>query len=319
MGKNTQEKNIEELLNSLIEETIGLSSEFQVKLLTSVIVVLLLWLTRRLVLNILRRLYQQNIRTHYQSRKASGYIIFVTGLFLIGWIWLEGVTSLVTFLGLASAGLVIALKDLLIDLAGWFFIVWRQPFVVGDRIQLGEFSGDVIDIRPFQFTLLEIGNWVYADQSTGRVIHIPNGQVFKEPQASYTQGFQYLWDELPVMITFESNWRKAKDILLEIAMTHVGHLSDSARANVEQAAQRYLIFYSKLTPIVYTSVVQSGVLLTIRYLSEPRRRRGNAQAIWEDVLQRFAECDDIAFAYPTQRFYVAPSEQTPPRSPSLDL
>ncbi len=69
-----------------------------------------------------------------------------------------------------------------------------------------------------------------------------------------------------------------------------------------------MIFYRKLTPIVYTSVEDSGVLLTIRYLCIPHDRRGSAQEIWEDILTRFAECDDIDFAYPTQRFYYNTSE-----------
>ncbi|HAW79639.1 MAG TPA: mechanosensitive ion channel protein MscS, partial [Balneola sp.] len=68
------------------------------------------------------------------------------------------------YFGLLSAGLAIALKDPVTDLAAWMFIIWRKPFDVGDRIELGKSKGDVIDIRPFKFTILEIGNWVDADQ-----------------------------------------------------------------------------------------------------------------------------------------------------------
>ena len=64
-----------------------------------------------------------------------------------------------------------------------------------------------------------------------------------------------------------------------------------------------MILYSRLTPIVYTSVQDSGVMLTIRYLCEPQRRRDSEQAIWEDVLKEFSQRADIDFAYPTQRFY----------------
>jgi len=64
-----------------------------------------------------------------------------------------------------------------------------------------------------------------------------------------------------------------------------------------------MIFYSKLTPTVYTSVRDCGVLLTIRYLCDPRRRRSTEESIWEDILHAFADNDDIDFAYPTQRFY----------------
>ena len=81
-------------------------------------------------------------------------------------------------------------------------------------------AGDVIDIRLFQFSINEIGNWVDADQSTGRIIHIPNGIVFTEPQANYTAGFQYIWNEIPVLVTFESDWKKAKQILTDIVNHH---------------------------------------------------------------------------------------------------
>ena len=211
--------------------------------------------------------------------------------------------SLSTYLGLLSAGLAIALKDPLVNLAGWAFIIWQRPIEVGDRIQVGEYRGDVIDQRIFMFTLMEIGNWVDAEQSTGRIIHIPNGKVFNDALANYSKGFQYIWNEIPVLITFESNWKKAKSILTKIIDKHAQSLSETARQKVRRAARKFMIFYTTLTPTVYTCVKDCGIMLTMRYLCEPRQRRTNDQAIWEDVLEEFAKCDDIDFAYPTQRFY----------------
>ena len=117
------------------------------------------------------------------------------------------------------------------------------------------------------------------------------------------KGFEYIWDEIPVLITFESNWKKAKLCLLEIADKHALHLSQEAEKRVRKAAKKFMIFYSKLTPTVYTSVRDCGVLLTIRFLCTPRQRRGTEQALWEDILEKFSQCPDIDFAYPTQRFY----------------
>ncbi len=65
-----------------------------------------------------------------------------------------------------------------------------------------------------------------------------------------------------------------------------------------------MIYVGKLTPIVYTSVKESGVVLTIRYICNPRRRRGSEQQIWEDILHAFKKCKDIDFAYPTERRFV---------------
>ena len=245
----------------------------------------------------------KNIKIRYRWRKLSAYIAFTLIALQIGRIWIKGFQSVATFLGLLSAGLAIASKNLLGNLAGWAFILWRRPFEVGDRIQIGDKAGDVIDLRIFQFTLLEIGNWVDAEQTTGRVVHIPNGKVFTEPQDNYHKGFQYIWNEIPVLITFESNWEKAKGILHEIGNKQAEHLSASAEQQVKEASKKFMIFYSKLTPTVYTSVKDYGVLLTIRYICEPRRRRDSEQAIWEDILKTFSAAPDIDFAYPTQRFY----------------
>src|SRR3989441_12525050 len=136
--------------------------------------------------------------------------------------------------------------------------------------------------RLLQFTLNEIGNWVNADQSSGRIIHIPNGKVFTEPVANYDKGFKYIWNEVPVLVTFESDWRQAKEILTRIAFKHAAHLTAQAEQDLLSASRQYLINYTKLTPIVYTRVVDSGVELTVRYLIEPRKRRGTEHAIWEE-------------------------------------
>jgi len=289
-------------LMALIQDTIGFSPEVQTKIFASLMITLVLWILYSLIIKIVWR-RTENVRTLYSWRKTSGYIVIVLGVFLIGRLWLSGFQSIATYLGLLSAGIAIALKDVVSNFAGWLFIISRRPFSVGDRIQIGNHAGDVIDTRFFQFTLMEIGNWVNADQSTGRIIHIPNGMVLSEVLANYSKGFYYIWNEIPVLITFESNWQEAKKILQKIADKDAEQLSKAAEKRVKEASKKFMILYSRLTPIVYTSVRDSGVLLTIRYLCEPQRRRDSEQAIWEDVLKEFVGHEDIDFAYPTQRFY----------------
>lgn len=247
--------------------------------------------------------YIKDIRSQYFTRKRIDYILFATTSFFIFRLWILDIGSLGTFLGLLSAGIAVALKDPLMNLAGWMFILWRKPFTVGDRIQIGPHKGDVIDIRAFQFTLLEIENWVKAEQSTGRVIHIPNSRVLTEMIANYTQSFEFIWNEIPVLITFESNYKKAKELLLKIAKRHAEHLSNEAEKKLKEAAKKYMIIYTKFTPIVYTRVENSGILLTIRYLCSPRKRRISESNIWEEILDMIATEKDIELAYPTIRYY----------------
>jgi len=291
-----------EVIIKWIHKNIGLSPETQMKVFLLLLISLILWVLYFLI-NWLVWRQTEDVRTRYRWKKTSGYILIILGLFIIIRLWFRGFESLATYLGLLSAGLAIALRDLVSDLAGWLFIIGRRPFSVGDRIQIGNFAGDVVDIRAFQFTLMEIGNWVDADQSTGRVIHIPNGMILREVLANYSKGFYYIWNEIPVLITFESDWQKAKKILQKIAEKDSERLSKAAEKKIKEASKKYMILYSKLTPIVYTSVKESGVLLTIRYLCEPQSRRGSEQKIWEDILKEFALQKDIQLAYPTQRFY----------------
>lgn len=268
----------------------------------TLIVILGLWLVRLIAIRLINRKIGDD-KIQYKWRKNLTYVTGFLALFIIGSIWSEGFKSFSTFLGLLSAGLAIALKDPVSDFAGWMFILWRKPLEVGDRIQLGEVKGDVIDIRLFKFTVLEIGNWVQADQSTGRVVHVPNHKVFTDSLANYTSDFEFIWNEIEVLVTFESDWKKAKDILQEIADKHLKDFVEHAEQQVKRATKSYLIHYRHLTPIVYTDVKESGVNLTIRHLTDPRKRRKIGQVIWEDILDRFDEHENIELAYPTMRIY----------------
>ena len=286
----------------IIQREIGLSPTNQRKILISISIIILIWVLRYLILKLVWR-QTEDARIRYQWKRSIGFIISMVAVILISSVWISAFARFGAFLGLLSAGLAIALKDPLTNIAGWLFISTRKPFSVGDRVQIGGDIGDVIDIRFFQFSLLEVGNWVQADQSTGRIIHIPNGKVFLQAQANYSKGFQYIWNEIPVLITFESNWELTKTILEKIINKHAEHLTKTVEKEIKEATKKYLITYFHLTPIVYTSVKDSGVLLTIRYLCGFRKRRTSEHDIWEDILKEFAKNKDIEFAYPTTRFF----------------
>ncbi len=295
-------------------ENAGLSFALQGRLLRTLMIVGGLWLVHRLALALLYR-RAQDPWVRYKWRKTISYAALLLGLLLIGVTWIERAGSLATYLGLFSAGLAIALKDIVANLAGWAFISWSRPFEVGDRVQIGSHAGDVIDLHPLQFTLNEIGNWVAADQSTGRIIHVPNGRVLSEPLANYDKGFRYIWNEIPVTVTFESNWKKAKEILEAVAARHAEHLTDQLERDLLEASRQYLIAYTKLTPIVYTKGASDGVCLTLRYLIRSRFRRGSENAIWQDVLEEFAAAPDIDLAHQTPkqvRLVIEGKPTTPP-------
>jgi small-conductance mechanosensitive channel len=275
--------------------------------LLSVVVVAVLWAVREVVLWIVRW-RTRDVRTRYRWRRTSGYVTSALVVIALFRIWLGALGSLATFLGLLTAGLAIALRDPLVNLAGWVFIVWKRPFVAGDRITIRTHMGDVIDQRVFQFTLMEVGTETGAEQSTGRLIHVPNGWVFMDSVTNHTRGFPYVWNEVALRVTFESDWRAARRLLESVAAEHANPLSEDAERALRRAAQEFLIFYTSLTPAVYTTVREWGVELTLRYLVEPRRVRGSEHEIWEAILDAMAAEERVDFAYPTSRVVRAPEE-----------
>ena len=272
----------------------------QWKAIQSVVLIVAVVVVRWIVIRIIHRRIEDP-EVWYRTRKIATYTATVIIVITLLRIWLIEFENLATFLGLLSAGVAIALSDVLKNLAGWVYILARRPFRVGDRIEIGEHSGDVIDVRVFRFSILEIGNWVHADQSTGRIIHIPNGIVFTSPVANFTEGFSFIWHEIPFLITFESDWKRAEAVFSGILTEVAPGITGKAAERIKATAREYRIKYTHLSPTVYVSVADSGVLLTGRVLVSARQRRAVDQDIWKKLLEAIAADPNIELAYPTSR------------------
>jgi len=280
----------------------GLGSPTIAKLLVTVAIIVALWLIRWAGLAITNR-RTDNPQVRYRWRKIAAYSLTIIGLILVGRVWIEGIQSLVTYLGLVSAGIAIALRDPIVNWFGWMFIGWRRPFTVGDRVQIGSLCGDVIDIGVSTFSVLEVAALESGEQITGRIIHVPNGKVFVDPLTNVTQGFNYVWNEIPITITFESDWRRAKGILEKILKERGVSVTEEATRFIRDASRKFLIRSANVHPVVYTRIVEDGIELGLRYVCEARSRRGSTESVCEAVLQAFAVEPSIDFAYKTTRIF----------------
>jgi small-conductance mechanosensitive channel len=291
-------ENLVDYLDSIIEY------EIRWNIYKTIIILVVMWLIKKAAYKIIGVRTDDAMKRVYHWRKTVQYTLVFIGLLLIGNIWISNFQSITTFLGLLSAGIAIALKDIFVNIAGWLFIYWRKPFDVGDRIQIGDYKGDVVDLRLFQFSLLEVGNWVDADQSTGRIVHVPNGKVFTDPQANYSQGFDYIWNEQQIYLSLDSDYKKAQKILKEI-MTEL--MQDSFK-NIERAIlkahKEHFIHFGQFTPTVYSKIQERGIQLSLRYLCHPRKRRVYEHQITEAILDRFRLEKDIRIVYPITTVYL---------------
>ncbi len=289
---------------------LGIPLPLMDQIANSILVVLFYFVAKR----ISSRLYllrSFDVSRHYTFNKSVSVALAVLVVLVLIKIWLVGETNLTTYFGLLSAGIAIALQDLVVSLAAGIYLIVLKPFKVGQRVQVMNFIGDVADMGWFHFSLMEIGQWVKAEQATGRILHFPNSVIFKNPVANYNAGFEFIWSEIPVVVTFESNWEKAYGIIKHIAGEHTARISEIATQQMRESAQEFKFTAAQLEPVVWTSVENNGVLLTLRFLCPPSRRRAFDSRIWQAILKAFAKEADIDFAYPTQRFFNNSNEGKP--------
>jgi len=270
------------------------------KALISAGIVLLIYIVMLIIIRVINRRIT-DLKHRHSTRKATVYISTFVVCAAVAVIWIENLNTVSVVISVIGAGMVVALGDAFLSIAGWFLILFRRPFDAGERVQIGEVKGDVIDIRLFQTSLLEIGNWVKEDQSTGRVVHISNSALFKNPIFNYTRGFEFLWDEIKIVVTFESNWKKAQEIMLRHAQKEAERLSKEVARRIKKMSEQYFIYYEKLTPIVYVKIVDNGVELSLRYLTEVKGRRKYQDILHRAILDEFEKDRNVNFAYPTYR------------------
>ncbi|MFH1768411.1 MAG: mechanosensitive ion channel domain-containing protein, partial [Candidatus Omnitrophota bacterium] len=270
------------------------------KILQTAIVIIIGYCFIFILVGVINRRIKE-IKAKHIIRKNIIYVLTFLIIIYIVFIWVRDINSITIFLSIIGAGLALALQEVILCVAGWFLILLRRPFEVGDRIELGGVKGDVIDIRLFQTSLLEIGNWVEADQSTGRIVNIPNSAIFKKENYNYNRGFEFVWNEIKIIVTFESDIKRAEEIMLGHAMKIAEGMDEIVRREINMMSRRYMIHYEKFTPIVYADIKDSGVELSLRYLTEARKRRFTQDKICRAVLADFDKEEKVNFAYTTYR------------------
>lgn len=243
----------------------------------------------------------KDLRTKHSIRKSIVYITNFTVIIAVLLIWEYDVRTVTILLGAIGAGTTIALQQPILSIAGWVFLMAKRSFEIGDRIEFGGIKGDVIDIEVLNTTVLEIGNWVEADQSTGRLVTVPNSNVFTHPHFNYSRGFEFIWNEIKVVVTFESNFRKAQEIMMKHANREAAHMEEIVKKKINKMTLRYMIHFDKLTPIVYTDIKDSGVELSLRYLTQAEKRRTSHDELCRLILDDFEKAHDVNFAYTTYR------------------
>jgi len=175
-------------------------------------------------------------------------------------------------LGLFGAGIVVALQDVIASFGGFVAVEFSSLYRVGDRIQLNETKGDVIDISVMRTTVMETGNWVSGDLYNGRIVRIPNNAVLKGPVFNYSQGFRFVWDEINVRLTFKSDHQLAREMLLRVARETVSDYQIEAQGSWNRITENYRIENPLLEPIVTLQANGGALEFSLSYIADYTKR-----------------------------------------------
>ncbi len=228
-------------------------------------------------------------------KKTTSVSMNILSVIVIIPIWMYESKDILTFLGIFSAGLAFAFRDLVANFLGWLIINTQKPFQLGDRIELGKSLGDVIAVDWFYTTIIEVmenDNKTHG-QSTGRITHIPNIKVLTEELINETNSFPFTWNELEINLTLKSNWKKAKGLLISIANDKVGDIEQEAKDSLSIASKTLPIYYENLSHTIYTSMVPGRVCLSLRLICKARNYRNLKHVLVEEILDEFSKHEDI--------------------------
>ncbi len=235
----------------------------------------------------------------YTLKKLISILISFISLGALLAVWIEQTTTLVMAYGILSAGVAIALQDVLKNIAGAIIIAFTGEFKPGDRIQVEKEAGDVLDINIFYTTLMEIQEWVDGDQYTGRFIQIPNGFILNKTVKNYTKDFSFIWDEIYLMLTYDSNWKKAMEIATKIVHETANPFEASAKDELVKLGGKYFIEASDVEEKAYLRMTDNWIDLRFRYVVDPRKRRFIKNMLHQRILEAFDQEEDIKIASAT--------------------
>jgi small-conductance mechanosensitive channel len=224
--------------------------------------------------------------------------LFVASLFVLR-VWLPDSNTLLAAYGFIAAAVAFSVQDLFKNLIGGVIILIRNIYSVGDRIQVGETYGDIIDIGILYTTLLEIRSWVAGDQSTGRIIRVPNGKVINTDIINYTADHSFIWDEIHIPITHGSDWKKAEVILNEIINEFTDEHSVAATKEITHLQSKYFLTNDNVESRVYMVITDNWVSLYARYIADVRERRNIQDKITRQIKERFDKEKKITIASAT--------------------
>lgn len=211
--------------------------------------------------------YVHDFRRRYQFLLLRRILLWLVIGITIAFALATEIGSLATFAGLITAGIAVALQNVILAVAGYFFLIGRYGVRVGDRVQISGVTGDVIDIGLVRLHLMEMGGSGNYIQPTGRVVVFSNSIVFQPTASFYKQapGTNFIWHEVSLTLAPDSDIKLAESrILGAVEKVYAGYRE---RIEQEHRQMQNLLNVRAATPkpVSRLRLAQAGLEVVIRY------------------------------------------------------
>ncbi len=189
-----------------------------------------------------------------------------------------------TILGLAGAGLTVAMKDFIMAFLGWFALMGRNGIHVGDWVEINGVAGEVVEIGLLKTVLLETGNWTDAGHPTGRQVSFMNNFAIEGHFFNFTTSGQWMWDELKVSIPASQDPYAVIDSIKKLVATETEANARKAEEEWQHTTNRYRVQAFSAAPALNVMPSGDGVEVQIRYITRAYERHQMRQRLYEEVV-----------------------------------
>lgn len=226
--------------------------------------------------------------------------VFAAAFIVVSFLFAKWYTAAVS-LGLVSLILGFALQTPISSLIGWFYIIIRTPYRIGDRIQVGGFTGDVVEISYLDTTLWEFhGDYLSNDVPSGRLIRFPNTLVLQSEVYNYSwRKFPFIWNEIPFHIAYESDLEWVEKKIKEVATKELGDGMADAIERFKQLVKQTPVDELDIKEypfVVFRINANTWVEVSVTYLVNPKKASAVRSRLIKSILKELlTERDRVMF------------------------
>lgn len=279
------------IINNMLEalkEGSGINNEYFLLIILSISIILIIKVIGKAI-NKVYNLKRHSSKKTFRFNQSINIISNIICVFLIFLVWEKHLSNVITIISFISAGATIALREVILNIFAGIYIKTSKPFVVEDRVQIGDIKGDVVLITALSFKVLELKDRLNGEQSSGIIVNIPNSKVFSQAVKNYTAAFKYIWSELVVMAPCDADIDKNKKKLYEIVNRNevIKSIPQKMDRAIHEASGSYRIYYNNLKPIIYTEFKDGHIEFTIRFLVHPKKERNVINDLWINIIKEY--------------------------------